>query len=254
MQLGLSKKSFFQKLRHSRITGWLSPLPYLKNEAERCTVVQPHRIHVLAPGIELDRFMPKQEPKATLRQRLNLPREAFLMGILGRQDPLKGQDFALKALAKLPDDVHLVIMGAVSEDPIGAAYAQKLRTLKQELNLQKRVHFLPFDPDPSPFYQAIDLLLMTTQGETYGLVTVEALASKTPVLGNDSGGTPDLLDHGTFGYLYKPADKTDFCHKILHIKANPAEAMAKAALGFESVHQMLSKQAFLERFKNLVLR
>ena len=54
------------------------------------------------------------------------------------------------------------------------------------------------------------MVLMCTSGETYGMVTAEALAAGTPVLGSRSGGTIDLLGNGRYGYLYEPGDEADF--------------------------------------------
>src|SRR5207253_8989523 len=58
--------------------------------------------------------------------------------------------------------------------------------------------------DLTPYYAASDACVMNSQGlgENFGRVTIEAMTFKLPVLGTDTGGTPEIVEHGVTGLLH----------------------------------------------------
>jgi glycosyltransferase involved in cell wall biosynthesis len=253
MRLGIPKKGIFQQMRQKRLIGWLTALPYLRDEVLAKTVVPSERIHLVPPGIDVAQFAPLATSKAELRQSLNLPVDVFLVGIVGRLDPQKGQAFIIVALTTLPATIHLAMMGESTKNEHGPNYGEVLLNQANQLGVELRVHLIPFRNETAAFYQAVDCIIMATDGETYGLVTVEALASGTPVLGSHSGGTVDLLGNGEFGYLYKPGNQADMCGQLLYIQAHTEEARGKASAGLSSIVKERSKEVLVSRFKAIVL-
>ena len=55
---------------------------------------------------------------------------------------------------------------------------------------------------------------MASRAETFGMVTIEAMACGTPTLGSNAGGTPEILDQGKYGVLFEPMNATDLALKI----------------------------------------
>ncbi|MCI0473611.1 MAG: glycosyltransferase family 4 protein, partial [Ignavibacteria bacterium] len=68
--------------------------------------------------------------------------------------------------------------------------------------------------DVETAYSAIDCFVLTTPTETYGMVTLEAMASRVPVIGSDSGGTVEILDNGKCGLLYKFLSVDDLADRM----------------------------------------
>ena len=66
----------------------------------------------------------------------------------------------------------------------------------------------------------MDVFIMQSQGETFGMVTIEAMAAGLPVVGTNSSGTPEILGFGNHGLLYNPGDQETF-------KSNIKELLAK---------------------------
>ena len=91
-----------------------------------------------------------------------------------------------------------------------------------EYGLEDQIHFRPFSDDTVQFYKAIDLFAMATDRETFGMVTIEAMASGVPVIGNNSGGTTEILGNGKLGTLYKPGNLEDFSEKLVGFVKQPA--------------------------------
>ena len=140
--------------------------------------------------------------------------DAQLIGVLGRIDEKKGQLFLVQALEQIRasgEELELLIVGEPTiNDPRGKAYYDQLMCYIADHQLESVVHFAGFTQDVARFYNAIDVFVMSSIGETYGMVTLEAMLSGVPVLGTDSGGTPEILGRGRLGELYVPENMDAF--------------------------------------------
>jgi D-inositol-3-phosphate glycosyltransferase len=209
MQVGVRKRDFIHTMRYAMIDVWVSPLPYLKAEVLEKTRVPEDRIDVVPFGIDTEAFLNTQWTRESARRQLNIPEEAFLIGVLGRLDPQKGQDTVIEALSALYKsgmaNARLLLMGA-STLAEGDAFAASLHRLVAKEKLGQLVDFRAYEQDVMVFFKAIDVFVMPSHGETYGMVTIEAMAAGVPVVGTDKDGTAELLDHGKFGRLFPLKD------------------------------------------------
>ncbi len=207
MQIGIAKKGIFQRMRYAAVDSWLAPLEYLKQEVIEKTVVSRERISVVPIGLDTSYFTNSLITKSDARSFFNLPQDVFLLGVIGRIDEKKGQLFVLKALKQLRDrgeEVHLLIVGEPTiDDAKTTAYYQEIQNYIKLNNLSDNVHIRPFTKEIINFYKAIDICVMSSEGETYGMVTIEAMLSKTPVIGTNSVGTPEVLEQGKLGKLFE---------------------------------------------------
>jgi D-inositol-3-phosphate glycosyltransferase len=83
-------------------------------------------------------------------------------------------------------------------------YQRELEALCDELQIADSVYFRPFMQDPASAFAALDMFVLTSEKETYGMVTIEAMAAGLPVIATRSGGTPELVDDGQTGILFEP--------------------------------------------------
>ncbi len=148
---------------------------------------------VLAPGgVDTERFRPAGD-KASVRRTLGLPHNQTLLLSVRRLAPRMGLDNLIAALPKIVcgrSDALLVIGGTGPE-------RENLEELARRLGLlDTHVRFTGFLPDEqlAAYYQAADLFVLPTLAlEGFGLVTVEALACGTPVVGTPVGATLEIL-------------------------------------------------------------
>ena len=193
----------------------------------------PARLEIVPLGVETAFFSPGDRAQA--RRAAGLPRDVPLLLGVGRIQPLKGFDVAVRALALLDDrapDAHLVVIGGPS-GPSGAAELERLRTLVQAFGLKGRVHLLPPQPHEllSTFYRAADVVLVPSRSESFGLVALEAGACGTPVVASAVGGLTTLVDEGVTGFLVETRDATAFADAAAAILGDPllAATMGEAA-------------------------
>ncbi|MDX2379449.1 MAG: glycosyltransferase [Acidimicrobiia bacterium] len=195
------------------------------------------RVEIVAPGVERAFFAPGDQAGA--RAAIGLPTDVPVLLFVGRIQPLKGPDVAIRTLAALDRrDAQLVIVGGASGEH-GDVETDRAHALVDELGLHDRVHFV--EPQPhhilSTYYRAADVVLVPSRSESFGLVALEAAACGTPVVASAVGGLLSLVhDHQT-GRLIDGRDPHDYARAVASIIDDPGR---RAAMG----------HAALERSKN----
>ncbi|MEU4462721.1 glycosyltransferase [Streptomyces sp. NPDC024017] len=142
------------------------------------------RIEVVPNGIDVARFRFDAARRHDTRRRLGLPDDAYVIGAVGRLTPGKRFGALIRALAQLPDDHWLLLVGGGPEEDV-------LRRTARAAGVADRVLFTgerPCVPDGTPgpdlpsLTCAMDVLASPSPEEAFGLAIVEALASGLPVL------------------------------------------------------------------------
>jgi len=169
----------------------------------------PGRIEVVAPGVDHAFFAPGDRRGA--RRAIGLGDHPVLL-FVGRIQPLKGADVAVRALAHLrrPDAVLVIVGGASGVG--GEQEVEKLAAVVDEHDLGDRVRFVAPQPHHvlSSYYRAADVVLVPSRSESFGLVALEAAACGTPVVASAVGGLLTLVDHGHTGFLVPGRDAEVF--------------------------------------------
>ncbi|MBF9071334.1 glycosyltransferase [Streptacidiphilus fuscans] len=147
--------------------------------------VRPGRIRIVPNGIEPDAYRVPAASRATTRAALGLPEDAYVVGGVGRLVPGKRFDVLVEALALLPDDVRLLLVGA------GPARASLLG-LARARGVADRVVLTGERDDVPALLGAMDVLAAPSDGETFGLALVEALAAGLPVLWSSGPALTEL--------------------------------------------------------------
>jgi len=172
----------------------------------------PERIEVIPPGVDHTTFWPADRDAA--RARLGLPGGPLLL-FVGRIQPLKGADLAVRCLAELPDPATLVVVGGPS-GPDGVAELERLHALARDLGVTDRVRWVPPQPHEAlaDWYRSADVCLVPSRSESFGLVALEAAACGTPVVAANVGGLRSLVDHGHTGYLVDVRTASAFAEPV----------------------------------------
>jgi D-inositol-3-phosphate glycosyltransferase len=191
------------------------------------------RIEIVAPGVEHAFFAPGERHGA--RRALDLPVDVPVVLFVGRIQPLKAPDVAVRALAALhrPEALLLVVGGASGAE--GDAEVTHLQSLIDELGVRSQVRFVPPQPHHilSTYYRAADAVVVPSRSESFGLVALEASACGVPVVASGVGGLLTLVDHGETGYLVPDRDPELFAHYLREIIDHPGHAAALGRRGAE---------------------
>lgn len=232
MQLGVSKRDFIHTQRFNAIDLWISPLQFLRDQVLTHTRFPAKRIRVIPLAVDLRKFTDLPNRQAA-RRLLNLPETGVMIGCIGRIDPLKGQLTLIRAFARKKTDVkpvHLLIIGDPTRGE-GDTYLRALHAECSKLGVTDQVVFLPHQSRVEVAFAALDIFVMASAGETFGMVTIEALAAGCCVVGTNTSGTPELLGSGGHGLLFSPDDDLALAECLDRLLSSPDERALIAAQG-----------------------
>ena len=187
------------------------------------------RIEIVPPAVEHAFFAPGD--RAGARRAIGLPVDRPIVLFVGRIQPLKAPDVAIRALAELGRaDAELVIVGGASGTD-GDVEVQLAHRLIDELALADRVRLV--EPQPhhilSSYYRAADVVIVPSRSESFGLVALEAAACGTPVVASAVGGLLNIVHDGVTGLLVEGRDPARFARAMRQVLDDPAAAAAMGA-------------------------
>jgi glycosyltransferase involved in cell wall biosynthesis len=194
------------------------------------------RLRVIDNPLDLARFDPALVTREHARDRLDVPLDVPLIGLIGQLTPWKGQDDAIRALAKVRErhrDARLVIVGepkfvARATRFDNWAFVRHLHELVRDLGLGWSVSFLGEREDVPEIIRALDLLLVPSWEEPFGRTVIESMAMATPVLATSVGGPREVITDGVDGRLLAPRDPDAWGTAITEMLSDEA---GRAAMG-----------------------
>ncbi len=191
-------------------------------------LVPPKRIRVIYSALDASRLNP--EGKERVRDKYGFSDE-FVFGVVANYSQYKGHELLLEAFARVKNrgKALLVFVGRNTE---------KLEKRAEELGILDRVKLLGFREDAHRMIEAFDCLVVPSLKESFPNVAIEAFFYKTPVIGTDVGGVPELLSDGR-GIVVKPQ----------------AEALAGAMLYMYSMadRKGMTEKAYRFAIENLII-
>jgi D-inositol-3-phosphate glycosyltransferase len=182
------------------------------------------RITVVSPGVDSHLFAPSATASSSH------DRSAPYVVVAARLQPLKGLDLAIEAIAAVPAQLRpdLVVSGDASADFEG--YVDELSALARLRGVDASVHFI----GPQSRQALAELLrqalvvLIPSHSETYGLVALEAAASRVPVIAAASGGLREAVVDGVTGIVLDSRDPEAWAEAIVRLVSQGDSATALA--------------------------
>ncbi|MFC3379122.1 glycosyltransferase [Rugamonas sp. CCM 8940] len=182
------------------------------------------RLAVIPNCVDTARFRPSAALRATARLRLGLPAGALLLGSVARLAEQKRPQALLALLAALLPQFPQLYLLLIGDGPLEAA----LRRQAERDGLTARVLFAGFQTEVEQWLPALDLHLLLSRNEGFGIATIEAMACGVPAVGSDVPGTADVL-RGSAGGLLVPLD--DALATAAGVAALLADPQRRARMG-----------------------
>lgn len=168
--------------------------------------------------------VPTKEEKQTLRRELDIPEPKMILAV-GQFVYRKGFDILLRAAKNLPKDVGIYVVGGEADE--------RYTNLRQELGLEKNVHFWGFRTREqlSALYKAADVFCLPTREDIWGLVVNEAMAFGLPVVTTEQCvAGMELVEDGINGYLVPIEDPEALSAGLNKVLTSNMEAMGRESL------------------------
>ena len=145
--------------------------------------------------------------------------------------------------------INLIIVGTGDE-----SYQLKLINIVNSLQIHRHVKFLGYLTNPIEILMQSDLLLMCSQNEAFGLVTLEAMENGIPVIGTNRGGTIELVINNLTGLTYEPGNYFELADKIKYLYDNPDQRKKFVRNAHKHINELISPEKYIESTINVLHR
>jgi glycosyltransferase involved in cell wall biosynthesis len=180
------------------------------------------QVQVIHNGVDVEEFSPGQSERA----RFGLPAAPFMLLFAGDlRVSRKNLDAVLRALALVPQDVHLAVAGILQNSPYPA--------LAKSVGVADRVHFVDLVADMPALMRSVDAFVFPSRYEAMSLVLLEALASGLPVVTARTCGGAEVITPGCGVVLESPEDVAGIAAAIAHMAGEPEHARRMGAAARE---------------------
>ena len=211
---------------------------------------------VKGDGLEGNQSQGDDSPATALRftsnsVAINLSEAAPVLGLVSRLEHIKGMDLVVPAFAEVRKrfpDVQLLVVG---DGSLRAAMEQQAMAL----GCDDAVTWAGRQPQEelSQYYSRMDIVLMPSRSEGFGLTAIEAMAHGCVVVASDIGGLPEVVRDGVCGLLHRSEDVKDMAEKICSLIASPELYRSLQKNALQHV-QKFSFQRYAELIHNLYSR
>jgi len=161
--------------------------------------VSANKLHLVYNGIDYNPYLCKS---VNLREELNIPKEAMIIGMIGRVNSWKGQEYFLEISEELNKkflNLYFLLVGDAfpGEEHLFEGLEQRIL----ENKFRDRIFNLGFRKDISHVLATMDIFILpSTLPDPFPTVILEAMAAKKPVVATAQGGALEMIDHGETGY------------------------------------------------------
>ena len=225
----------------------------------RSLVSKKGNIMVIPCGTNIDCF--GSIDKEAGRAQLGIEPETKLVMYAGRFDERKGIETLVRAVAsdkvKRHENLKLMIVGGSTPGEKDGIERERIGDLVKELKIENITEFTGRvgHEDLAAYYAAADICVVPSHYEPFGLVAIEAMASRTPVVASDVGGLKFSVADGETGLLAPPQDEIAFAEAIDSILSdaqwreelgNNARKRVEAKFSWNGVASQLEQQYVVE--------
>ena len=223
----------------------VAPSRWLADRAAESALLRGVRIEHITTGIDLSVFKPRQKNKA--RQRLGLPvdRQLILFGANSAvANPRKGFPLLVEALGILMRQDRLTSFDLVL---FGSDVAP---VLPLDLQLHDR-GVIEDEAEKALLFAAADLFVTPSLEENLPNTVIEAMATGTPTVAFDVGGTGELIDHGVNGYLATPGDGIDLARGLAALLSATASGTTMSERAHKAIAAAHDQRRIAGRYLDL---
>ena len=210
-----------------------------------------NKVTTIHNGIDIKEFV-KDVKGDTIKQEFDLNENFPIIGVIGSIAPAKGHKYFLKALVEVEKKYPKVATLIVGESPpVFRRWRGRMEELVEKLGLRERVIFTGLREDISQIMAALDVFVLPSIYEAFGLVLLEAMAFKKPIIASNVGGIPEIVEHGVTGLLVPPGDSESLAKAIIEITQHPKEAVKMGERGRERVERYFSLDVYVQKIEKV---
>lgn len=179
--------------------------------------------------------------------------EDIVITLVGRISRLKGHKWTVSTFAKYLKTSNAKLFFVGSPVPGQEYYETELRDIIKHEGLENKVTILPFTKNLKQIWDVTDIALMpSTEAESFGLVGLEAMLARKPLIASNLGGLKEIVLNNATGYLVDPLDDKALADALIKLMDNPQLRNEFGESGYNRAKQQFSLQNYLNGINSVL--
>ena len=193
-----------------------------------------HQLKQIYNGINIKYYERAMTSNLKKRDEFGLSKDDFICATVGRLVPVKGHTYLIKAIHKVVKVIPEARFLFVGDGEIKSKLSEEIRSL----DLQENIFLLGSRNDIATILSCIDIFLLPSLNEGFGMALIEAMAEKKPVIATNVGGIPEVVIDGETGILVPPKDPEAFSSAIIKLYKNPELSRRMGLAGYNRAKRL----------------
>lgn len=236
MMITRAKDDFYHNFLYRQLDLMLTITKELEGLCKKFIPLFADKITTLYYGVKQPKEMLDDNSIQQQRASLNFSDSDFIAGLIGRLEQSKGQHLLIDAIHTAKNNGHEIKALIVGHE-MNHGYRDTLKEQAKKAGVLDNITFQDFTSEPQQLMQLCDCVVLASGQETFGLVLPEAMRAGVAVIGSNSGGVPEIIDHETTGLLFETKNADSLHQQLERIYLDPAFKNRLAQLGKQNADQ-----------------
>ncbi|MBU6391594.1 MAG: glycosyltransferase family 4 protein [Planctomycetota bacterium] len=189
----------------------------------------PSQFEYIYNGVDIQALEKRKTDRTQKRREVGIGNDCFVVVTAGRLVPVKGHTYLITAFARVVKEIPNVRLVFLGDGELKEALFVQTKTL----GLENHVLFLGMRTDVPEIISASDLFVLPSINEGFGVVLLEAMAMKCPIVATNVGGIPEVVLDGETGILVPPKDPEQLAGTIIKLIKDSTLARQLAESGYQ---------------------
>lgn len=215
----------------------------VKDSLLRQELMPVEKIVTIYNGININKF--SSATPARIRKELKIDSDTKIIGIVGQISPHKGQETLIRSFPLIIERTPRSVLVVIGSDFSNGQYIKKLQELSETLGISNKLFFMGPRSDIPNLLKSLDVFVLASKNEPFGLVLLEAMASGTPIVATNAGGPKEIIINKESGLLVEPGDSQALAEAVLKILQNQDLREKFILQGLKRVKKFFSIEAMV---------
>lgn len=194
-------------------------------------ICKENKLQVIFNGVDIEGYENGQHGVIKKRD-LNIPEEAFVVGMVGRMSPQKAPDVFIKMAKQVKDKVpnaHFIIVGNGEQET-------EIREYAEDNDFSESLHITGWVDNPMSYVEIFDVACLLSRWEGFGLALPEYMMAGKPIVASRVDAIPNVIRNGKNGLLVEADDASGASEAVLQIYQEDDLRDRLVTQGLEDVH------------------
>lgn len=204
------------------------------------------KLQVIFNGVDIESYE-NGVRGAIKRKDLNIPEDAFVVGMVGRMSPQKAPDVFVKMAKQVKDEVpnaHFIIVGNGNQE-------DEIRKYAEDNGFSNSLHITGWVDNPMSYVELFDVACLLSCWEGFGLALPEYMMAGKPIVASRVDAIPNIIRNGENGLLVEVDDDIGASKAVLRILREDGLRKKIVAQGLEDVHNRFNARRVSEEHSKL---